>query len=138
MSRAARPAMTGLTGALVAALTCLFFATAARASDGTPAGAAGEKAFDLRIERGKIAGGRRVVRVTQGDRVRLRWSADAPTALHLHGYDIERRVAPGETAEMAFEAKITGRFSVSIHGEKDAAKGGHHHAPLIRLEVHPQ
>ena len=32
--------------------------------------------------------------VTEGDRVRLRWTADAPTIVHLHGYDIEQEVAP--------------------------------------------
>jgi len=107
------------------------------ATDQSSAGAA-ERIFELRIENGKLAGGTRVIRVTQGDAVRLRWTADAPVVLHLHGYDIERKVEPGTVAEMAFTARATGRFSISIHGEAGASKSAHHHHSLAHLEVHPR
>jgi hypothetical protein len=97
-----------------------------------------EVVFDLRIEKGKVAPNMRLIRVKQGDAVRLRWTTDRPIVVHLHGYDIERKVVPGAVAEMAFEARATGRFPVEEH--KPDAKGGHSHgeAPLVRIEVRPR
>jgi hypothetical protein len=102
------------------------------------AGYAAELTFDLRIEKGKVAQAMRLVRVKQGDSVRLRWTSDRPIVLHLHGYDIERKVEPGTVAEMSFLARATGRFSVEEH--KPDAKGGHSHgeAALVRIEVVPK
>ena len=76
--------------------------------------------------------------VKQGDTVKLRWTSDRPIVLHLHGYDIERKVEPGAVSEMAFVARATGRFSVEEH--KADAKGGHSHgeAALVRIEVLPR
>jgi hypothetical protein len=101
----------------------------ARASDLT---------FDLKIEAGKLPQSMRLVRVKQGDTVRLRWTSDRPIVLHLHGYDIERKVEPGSVAEMSFVARATGRFPVEEH--KPDAKGGHSHneAALVHIEVLPQ
>ena len=97
-----------------------------------------EAAFDLKIEKGKVPQNMRLIRVKQGDAVRLRWTTDRTIVLHLHGYDIERKVEPGAVTEMAFEARATGRFSVEEH--KPNAKGGHSHgeAPLVRIEVRPR
>ena len=97
-----------------------------------------EAAFDLRIEKGKVPQNMRLIRVKQGDAVKLRWTTDRTIVLHLHGYDIEKKVEPGAVAEMAFEARATGRFSVEEH--KANAKGGHSHgeAPLVRIEVRPR
>ena len=104
---------------------------------GAAATRAAELTFDLRIERGSVPANMRLVRVTQGDAVKLRWTADRVTALHLHGYDIELKVDPGSSAEMAFTAHATGRFPVSVH--VPAAGGGHTHAPpLIHVEVRPR
>jgi hypothetical protein len=37
--------------------------------------------------------------VREGDSVTLRIDSDEPMEFHLHGYDAEREVQPGETAE---------------------------------------
>jgi hypothetical protein len=96
-----------------------------------------ELAFDVRIERGRVPPNMRLIRVKQGDVVKLRWSADRTTILHLHGYDIEMKVEPGAVAEMSFTARATGRFSVSVH--KPAQGGGHtHDPPLTHVEVYPR
>ena len=97
-----------------------------------------EVAFDLRIERGQVAANMRLIRVRQGDAVKLRWTTDRPIALHLHGYDIEVKVEPGAIAEMAFTARATGRFPVEEH--QSNAKVGHSHGevPLARVEVRPR
>jgi len=91
--------------------------------------------FDLRIENGRVAANMRLIRVKQGDVVRLRWTADRATNLHLHGYDVEMKVEVGAVAEMNFTARATGRFPVSVH----KPHGGHtHDPPLIHVEVHPR
>jgi hypothetical protein len=57
--------------------------------------------------------------------------------LHLHGYDIETKVEPGAAAEMSFNARATGRFSVEEHKPKTG--GGHtHEAPIVTIEVYPR
>jgi hypothetical protein len=95
-----------------------------------------EVAFELRIEKGRMPADKRLIRVKQGDAVKLRWSADQTTILHLHGYDIETKVEPGGVAEMHFTARATGRFPVSVH--KPTQGGGHtHDPPLIHVEVVP-
>jgi hypothetical protein len=99
---------------------------------------ADEVTFDLRIDRGQVPAKSRLVRVRQNDLVRLRWSADQPIALHLHGYDIEQKVEPGAISEMKFTARATGRFPVQEH-KPQAAGGGHTHgAPIVQLEVLPR
>lgn len=106
---------------------------------GAPAARAAEEAervFDLKIVNGKVAGGVDTVRVKHGETVRLRWRADAPTVLHLHGYDIEKKVVPGAVAEFRFKAHATGRFPVNVHGHGHG--GGHHETALIYLEVFPR
>ena len=35
------------------------------------------------------------VRVKEGDDVELRWTSDRPVTLHLHGYEIDAKVAAG-------------------------------------------
>ena len=94
--------------------------------------------FDIRIAGGKVAQSMRLIRVRQGDTVKLRWTSDRPIVLHLHGYDIERKVEPGAVSEMAFVARAAGRFSVEEH--KLDAKDGHSHgeAALVRIEVLPR
>jgi FtsP/CotA-like multicopper oxidase with cupredoxin domain len=98
---------------------------------------AAEVTYDLRIERGRVPVTMRLIRVKQGDTVRLRWSTDRATIVHLHGYDIETKVEPGAAAAMSFTAYATGRFPVSVHKPKEG--GGHSHdPPLTHVEVYPR
>jgi hypothetical protein len=101
-------------------------------------GQAADLTFDLKIQGGRVPQNMRLVRVKQGDAVKLRWTSDRSIVLHLHGYDIEKKVEPGMVSEMAFVARATGRFSVEEH--KPDAKGGHSHgeAALVRIEVLPR
>jgi hypothetical protein len=101
--------------------------------------AAAELAFDIKIERGRVPDAMRLIRVTEGDVVKLRWTSDQSLVLHLHGYDIEKRIAAGTVTELAFTAYTTGRFPVHIH-EQGAGAGGHAHEdlPLVTIEVYPR
>ncbi len=96
----------------------------------------------LKIAGGEIQGGSKVVRVKQGDKVKLNLMADKTTEVHLHGYDIEKVVSPGGVAVMAFQARVAGRFPVTVHGShshgtKKRKGGGHGEKVLFYLEVHP-
>jgi hypothetical protein len=100
---------------------------------------AAELAFDIRIEQGRVPDAMRLMRVHEGDSVTLRWTSDRPVTLHLHGYDIERRVVPGAVTEYGFTAYATGRFSIEIHGPGTRAGGGGHEGePLAVIEVYPR
>ena len=100
---------------------------------------AAELTFILRIENGRVPDNMRLVRVKQGDVVKLRWSVDQPVILHLHGYDIERRVEPGTVGAITFTAHATGRFPVNAHTTR-ARAGSHAHeeAPLVYIDVYPR
>jgi hypothetical protein len=118
------------------ALALLLLGAAAIASGRA---SATELAFDLRIVGGRVPESMRFVRVTQGDLVKLRWSTDRATLLHLHGYDLERRVEPGQIVEMVFEARATGRFPIHAHATGPQPGGLPREGPaLVYVEVYPR
>jgi hypothetical protein len=91
--------------------------------------------FDLALRAGELPKEQRTIKVKQGDAVELRWTSDRPIRLHLHGYDVEVAIKPGEPAVTALNARIAGRFSVDKLEEKP---GAHHHGgKVMYLEVHP-
>ena len=69
----------------------------------------------IRLEGGKPVGGLARVSVPQGEKVRLIVRSDLQDSLHLHGYDIEKSVAPGAPAILQFTASIPGRFELESH-----------------------
>jgi FtsP/CotA-like multicopper oxidase with cupredoxin domain len=98
-----------------------------------------EKTFDLALTRGVAPVEQRVLRVGKGDAVRLRLTSDAAGDIHLHGYRLEAKLAPGKPAELAFTAYATGRYRLEWHGAGDDAKTGQHHGPALAiLEVRPK
>jgi len=92
--------------------------------------------FDVSIDHG--VANTPLIRVTEGDAVHLRFSSDRPIVLHLHGYDIEKKVEPGTVTDMEFIARATGRFPIEEH--REGAHGGHSHGerPLVSIEVYPR
>jgi len=112
------------------------------AKNGT-AEAADAKVVNLDIIGRKIPGDTDVIRVTQDDTVKLRWTSDEPLSVHVHGYDVQQAVAPGAVAEMTLHCFAAGRFPVTIHleGEHASHAGGHGGADgetvLLYLEVYP-
>jgi hypothetical protein len=98
-----------------------------------------ELTFDLKVEHGRVADTMRLIRVNQGDVVRLRWSTDQPFTLHLHGYDIEKHVEAGTTTDITFTAYATGRFPVHVHAQGGRPDGHtHEEEPLVIIEVYPR
>jgi hypothetical protein len=115
---------------------CLVGTVLAWATRATIIGAgAAELTFDF--ERGQVTESTQVIRVKQGDVVKLRWHTDRSIILHLHGYDIERKIEPGAIGVMEFAANATGRFPVEVHRSPEAGGHSHGEAPLVRIEVYP-
>jgi FtsP/CotA-like multicopper oxidase with cupredoxin domain len=92
------------------------------------------RTFDLAVQAGELPPDVRVIRVRQGDDVTLRWTADGPLTIHLHGYDIEKTVpVAGEPTIMRFTARATGRFPIEVHRASHGQE-----KTLGYLEVHPR
>jgi hypothetical protein len=100
-----------------------------------PMAQAEERHFDLALKAGVLPKDLQTIKVKQGDSVELKWTSDQPIRLHLHGYDKEIAVKPGEPTVTALDAKIAGRFSVDKLQDKP---GGHQHGgKVLYFEVHP-
>jgi hypothetical protein len=108
-------------------LACTIFPFAAEAQD--------IRRFDLALKAGELPKDQRTIKVRQGESVELRWTTDQQIRLHLHGYDMQIAVKPGEPTVTAVNARIAGRFSVEKLQDKPA--GHHHGGKVLFLEVHP-
>jgi FtsP/CotA-like multicopper oxidase with cupredoxin domain len=87
----------------------------------------------ISLRGGSAVGGPKDIEVTRGDTVRIVVTADAPDEIHLHGYDIEKEVAPGQPARFRFKANAEGAFEIESHVAEDAGRD-----PLVaRLVVQP-
>lgn len=83
----------------------------------------------IRIRDGRPASGEaRTITWKSGDTVRMRFTADAPTEIHIHGYDRYVNVAPGDSETARFKAEAEGIFEVEVHGTG---------ALVAKLEVRP-
>ena len=88
----------------------------------------------IRIRGGEVVGGPAEIKAKKGDTVVIVVSADAPDDIHLHGYDIEKKVAPGQPARFRFKANLEGEFEIESHVAEDAGRD-----PLIgTLIVEPR
>ena len=64
---------------------------------------------------GRPEGGIARVTVDRGERVRLRVRSDIVDQVHLHGYDVEWDVGPGQARTVVVEATVPGRFELELH-----------------------
>ncbi len=82
----------------------------------------------IRVVGGVPQGGIARPKVTKGDRIVFVVRADAGESVHIHGYDVERRITPGKPVRLPVTATIPGRFEVELH---------HPDAVLAVLTVQP-
>jgi hypothetical protein len=94
-------------------------AASSSTSSGAPSSSAGPAAEEQRIEvqvaGGQVSGDTGRVPVATGTHVTLVVTSDVADQAHLHGYDLEAELAPGEPAELTFDATIPGVFEVELH-----------------------
>lgn len=95
-----------------------------------------ERVFVLQITNQQVAKDMRVLHAKQDDSVRLQWTSDRPLKLHLHGYDIEKTVTPGQVTEFIFKAHASGRFPINVHANEPSQE--HTEDVLVYLEVYPR
>lgn len=55
------------------------------------------------------------VEVTRGDRVRVTVSSDEADEVHVHGYELEGTVGPGQPFVVEFVADADGQYEVETH-----------------------
>jgi len=103
-----------------------------------PLARAAELTFALKIEHGHVPANMRLIRVMQGDMVKLELSTDQRQFVHLHGYEILKEVMPGTVIELAFTANLTGRFPVHLHAGPTEAGDHGHEETLVNIEVRPR
>jgi plastocyanin len=88
----------------------------------------------IEIRGGEVVGGPAEIKAKNGDTVVIVVSADAPDDIHLHGYDIEKKAAPGQPARFRFKASAEGEFEIESHVAEDAGRN-----PLVAtLIVEPR
>lgn len=68
----------------------------------------------VRVAGGRPVGGIARPKLKKGQSVVLVVRSDIADEVHLHGYDISRRVRAGGVVRIAFLAKIPGRFEVEL------------------------
>jgi len=73
------------------------------------------------------------IEVKKGDQVRFVVRSDEPDSIHVHGYDIEKDVAPGKPARFSFPATIEGIFEIESHEAEHAGV----EAQIAELTVEP-
>lgn len=81
--------------------------------EGTNAQAADVRA-SVEVAGGQVRGGVERVEADVGDIVALTVTSDVADHVHVHGYDLETPVSPGEPAEVTFQADIPGVFEVEL------------------------
>lgn len=97
--------------ALVAALVLFIVLNGGSDSSSAPSRLTTAIAF----KKGAPVGGLRDLEVKKDGQVNLSVTPDIPAAVHVHGYDFEKQVKPGETARFSFKATAEGEFEIEVH-----------------------
>jgi plastocyanin len=80
------------------------------------------EATKIDIRGGQLVGEPAEIHAKNGDTVVIVVSADAPDDIHLHGYDIEKKVEPGQPVTFRFKANLEGEFEIESHVAEDAGR----------------
>ena len=70
--------------------------------------------FDLAVREGAMTRDE-----VEGDHLTLRLTSQEPLQVHIHGYDLQRELAPGKPVTISFEADLTGRFEIEDHESEE-------------------
>ena len=108
-----------------AALLCVT-GCAGSSSGGTDIGTGTVQTVKVAVQDGKVSPAMHRESIGQGDTVRLEVTTDTADEIHVHGYDLKKDVAAGETGTIEFVADQRGLFEVEL---ENAA------LQLVQLEV---
>ena len=73
-----------------------------------------EHSFNIQTQDGNPVGGSTTFRVKQDDTVTFNITSDTEGEVHLHGYDLEKELVPGQSVTLTLTANATGRFLIEI------------------------
>lgn len=76
------------------------------------------KTFEIMIKDKKIVSGPETIKITEGDEVVIKITADEDEELHLHGYDKSVDLEKDKSAKLSFTANLTGRFPYELEKSK--------------------
>ena len=108
--------MTRLSTALLGlALTTAVAGCAGTDAAAGSAGAAAGQRIEVVVTAGRVSGDTGRVPVAAGEHVTLVVTSDAADEVHVHGYDLDAELSPGQPTEIAFDATIPGVFEVELH-----------------------
>lgn len=82
----------------------------------------------IKVANLKPVGGVRKIKLDKGDELRFDVTSDRGESVHLHGYDIEKPVAPGRAASFSVGAKLEGIFEVELENSA---------VPIAEVTVNP-
>lgn len=71
--------------------------------------------FFLKIARGKLVEGPKVIRLKRDAAVELNVLSEVADELHVHGYNLTLKLSPNMVSTLRFAAKLTGRFTFEMH-----------------------
>lgn len=89
----------------------------------------GDTRINLRVAKGRLVDGPKVVRLKRNASVVLTVVADTADELHVHGYNFRLKLLPDQPVTFRFVAKHTGRFTFELH-KVDAELGA--------FEIYPE
>ena len=96
---------------LAVALAAIAVPTAASAH----AAATTPVTVSITVVNGRPVGGIKRQTIKKGSTVRLVVRTNVGTAIHLHGYNLEKNVKKGTPTVLQFVAKVPGRFALELH-----------------------
>lgn len=109
-----------LTGVLLVGLFMVFKPNSsgikpenAQTRSSSPRGAV-TRTFALKVEESQVMGDT-TMQATQGDDVIINIESKITDEIHLHGYDKEIVIEPGEKYRIEFTADQSGRFEIELH-----------------------
>ncbi|MEV8535043.1 hypothetical protein [Streptomyces sp. NPDC051211] len=82
---------------------------------GSPAPAEADRTVTVSVRNGKVNPAPGRTELKRGERVALRVTSDRADTLHVHGYDKEIALPPGQEATLLLTADRTGLFEVETH-----------------------
>jgi hypothetical protein len=106
---------TTATLALAAAVLLSGCAGTAPVQSSSPASTAAPTTITVEYASGRVSGDTGRVSVDAGAPVTITITSDVADEAHLHGYDLETELTPGEPAELRFDATVPGVFELELH-----------------------
>ena len=76
---------------------------------------AGPQTTRIQLKNHEPVGGKKVIKITKGDRGLIIVSSDKPETVHLHGFEIEHEITPSKPGRYAFTAKNEGAYELESH-----------------------